>query len=157
MNKAAESLPRLATIQSLVRALVNARLPVHRLPIGFVQKCEDTAACATHHPKAISRCAGQPAGRSRCKSGDTKSFQFTFQVERKKTHDMVFASYTTTNNWTNQKALMKNLVGSVFATLLALAWPDATTAQGTKPMPRVAYVWLFGIGPSAPFADDFAA
>jgi putative ABC transport system substrate-binding protein len=41
--------------------------------------------------------------------------------------------------------------------MLALAWPAATIAQDTKAMPRVAYVWLFGIGPSAPFADDFAA
>lgn len=30
-------------------------------------------------------------------------------------------------------------------------------AQAPKTLPRVAYVWLFGIGPSAPFADDFAA
>lgn len=52
---------------------------------------------------------------------------------------------------------MKRIVGPLFASLLtvALAWPVATTAQGTKPIPRVAYVWLFGIGPSAPFADDF--
>ena len=31
------------------------------------------------------------------------------------------------------------------------------SAQVPKTLPRVAYVWLFGIGPSAPFADDFAA
>jgi len=28
-------------------------------------------------------------------------------------------------------------------------------AQSAKPLPRVAYVWLFGVGPSAPFADEF--
>jgi putative ABC transport system substrate-binding protein len=54
---------------------------------------------------------------------------------------------------------MKSSRGALFAALfaLALAWPATTSAQGAKPLPRVAYVWLFGIGPSAPFADHFAA
>jgi putative tryptophan/tyrosine transport system substrate-binding protein len=44
------------------------------------------------------------------------------------------------------------IVGLVSAILLGvlLVW-----AQPTKPLPRVAYVWIFGIGPSAPFADSF--
>jgi putative ABC transport system substrate-binding protein len=55
------------------------------------------------------------------------------------------------------ETIMNRIVGSLFASLLTVAfgWPVATMAQGTKPMPRVAYVWLFGVGPSAPFADDF--
>jgi putative ABC transport system substrate-binding protein len=39
---------------------------------------------------------------------------------------------------------------------LALVAPLLASAQATKPLPRVAYVWLFGIGPSAPFVDSFA-
>jgi putative ABC transport system substrate-binding protein len=47
------------------------------------------------------------------------------------------------------------LVAAMLAT--ALAFASAAVAQGAKPLPRVAYVWLFGIGPSAPFGDAFAA
>ena len=49
----------------------------------------------------------------------------------------------------------KAVLGFLSAILLAIS-PVADT-QTTKPLPRVAYVWLFGIGPSAPFAKEFAA
>jgi len=42
----------------------------------------------------------------------------------------------------------------VMAALLATA-PSLLSAQAAKPLPRIAYVWLFGVGPSAPFADAF--
>ena len=42
----------------------------------------------------------------------------------------------------------------VMAAALA-TMPSLLSAQAAKPLPRIAYVWLFGIGPSAPFADAF--
>jgi len=39
--------------------------------------------------------------------------------------------------------------------VLALAVSLVASAQPTRPLPRIAYVWLFGVGPSAPFVDDF--
>ena len=38
-----------------------------------------------------------------------------------------------------------------------LASPLPAPAQGAKQAPRVAYVWLYRIGPSAPFVEAFAA
>ena len=46
------------------------------------------------------------------------------------------------------------IVGVVSSVLLGISL--VVGAQATKPLPRVAYVWLFGIGPSAPFGDAFA-
>ncbi len=45
------------------------------------------------------------------------------------------------------------VIGIAFIALLAAALP-AIAQQATK-IPRVAYVWLFGQGPSAPYADAF--
>lgn len=44
------------------------------------------------------------------------------------------------------------------ATMLAivLACAPGAMAQESKGLPRVAYVWIFGIGPSAPFIEAFA-
>ena len=50
-------------------------------------------------------------------------------------------------------------MGSRFSAILlaiALACPSVAQAQAAKPLPRVAYVWIFGVGPSAPFIGDFA-
>jgi len=49
----------------------------------------------------------------------------------------------------------RSLICVIFA--LVLSAPSLALAQATKPLPRVAYVWLFGIGPSAPFGDAFTA
>lgn len=41
------------------------------------------------------------------------------------------------------------------ATVAPLAAALSATAQTTPKLPRVAYVWLFGDGPSAPFPESF--
>jgi len=52
---------------------------------------------------------------------------------------------------------MRGVVARLAWVLLAglLAFQSPVSAQEKKP-PRVAYVWLFGVGPSAPFVDSFA-
>jgi putative ABC transport system substrate-binding protein len=45
------------------------------------------------------------------------------------------------------------IVSLVSAFLLGIQVADA---QPAKPLPRVAYVWIFGVGPSAPFGESFA-
>lgn len=53
---------------------------------------------------------------------------------------------------------MRRSTGWLAAMMLAIgvACAPGAIAQGTKPLPRVAYVWIFGVGPSAPFLDAFA-
>jgi putative ABC transport system substrate-binding protein len=41
------------------------------------------------------------------------------------------------------------------AAMLALAGPLTTTAQQPGKIPRIAYVYLYDLGPSAPYLDDF--
>lgn len=50
-----------------------------------------------------------------------------------------------------------NRAATSFACAVLFGISLVAGAQAPKTVPRVAYVWLFGIGPSAPFADDFAA
>ncbi|HQR12222.1 MAG TPA: ABC transporter substrate-binding protein [Casimicrobiaceae bacterium] len=50
------------------------------------------------------------------------------------------------------KSLLR--LSCVVLALLATV-PSLVSAQGAKPLPRIAYVWLFGVGPSAPFVDAF--
>jgi putative ABC transport system substrate-binding protein len=45
-------------------------------------------------------------------------------------------------------------LGAAFLAML-LAASLAASAQEAKQAPRIAYVWLYRLGPSAPFADDF--
>src|SRR5215831_15854413 len=47
---------------------------------------------------------------------------------------------------------LRSLICIILA--LALSAPSLALAQA-KPLPRIAYVWLFGVGPSAPFINDF--
>src|SRR5215472_2192506 len=49
--------------------------------------------------------------------------------------------------WVTKSALL------ALASLLAASL--VISAQQSKQLPRIAYVWLFGLGPSAPFIDDF--
>jgi len=49
---------------------------------------------------------------------------------------------------------MKRLLALIVAVMLAGVWAGVTQAQSTK-VPRVAYVWIFTEGPSAPYADAF--
>jgi putative ABC transport system substrate-binding protein len=48
----------------------------------------------------------------------------------------------------------RGIASLVSALLLGISL--VTGAQQTKQPPRIAYVWLFGVGPSAPFGDAFA-
>jgi len=43
----------------------------------------------------------------------------------------------------------------VLAGMLAFAVPLTTTAQQPAKIPRIAYVYLYELGPSAPYLDDF--
>ena len=43
----------------------------------------------------------------------------------------------------------------VLAAMLAFAVPLTTTAQQPAKIPRIAYVYLYELGPSAPYLDDF--
>jgi putative ABC transport system substrate-binding protein len=49
---------------------------------------------------------------------------------------------------------LRSLIWVIF--VLVMSAPSLALAQATKPLPRIAYVWLFGVGPSAPFGDAFA-
>ncbi len=53
------------------------------------------------------------------------------------------------------RRMMQTFVVVLSAFVQAMTAP--AWAQSATPMPRIAYVWLFGIGPSAPFADAFTA
>ena len=53
---------------------------------------------------------------------------------------------------------MKRLIRTfVILCLTVMVGPQFASAQQSKPAPRVAYVYLFDTGPSAPFADSFRA
>jgi putative ABC transport system substrate-binding protein len=52
-------------------------------------------------------------------------------------------------------SIVKRIAGSVVLAVLVAA-PFAAQAQGVAQSPRIAYVWLYRIGPSAPFVEAFA-
>jgi putative tryptophan/tyrosine transport system substrate-binding protein len=52
---------------------------------------------------------------------------------------------------------MRRLLALAVAALLPGMGTGAAQAQPSGPLPRVAYVWIFNEGPSAPWADAFSA
>jgi putative ABC transport system substrate-binding protein len=50
-----------------------------------------------------------------------------------------------------------NKAAACFACAVLFGISLVAGAQAPKTLPRVAYVWIFGIGPSAPFGDSFAS